>query len=586
MILVISDEKKHVLETVLNHIDKVTVSKTYEPCSMCFVSKSPNTNITAPTYLYIETDPAASDMDALLYNPLTVFTNYKHILLPDCFKASKSYLETRYPNVPITVIQPVFTPFPNKVFEGVRPKTEKVNIVIRAKNDTFFNNSWRQLCIAEHAFHSNPELINDVYLFNAPKNKCAIEMYENLEIFKQKKLRTFIDFEPAQIVQHFNLQEHRTVYLMNSVAETFDPLALYCLQNQIGVVHTSPYLRSYNLGVYYESYDLDKAISAIKAFSTSDISCKEINNLLHKLKDTTEISNLVKSFTTQIKALYSTIFHPEDISIPLVIGYDNTLDQDENTKFFIETMKTNDWEYALLSVSAKWNGFEDKLLAVKRFLDTLPTDKVVVISDTRDVVCCRTSKHFLQAFSSKKKDISVSMELFCFNEFDADAERGNCVPLTKYWLETKPSVKPLRKFVNAGLICGRAGALRKFYTYAVNKGYLDDQIVLGRYINEYPTEIFADTEAELLHTTIFGLNAGLRSLEHQRQDSPTFAELFGRSAFFLHMPGLANEGSKTVYKFVKSMLLLGASDKTIHYKNYPDCDYYGRFVNGQRLEEN
>lgn len=589
-ILVLSKEKKHPFQTILSNLGTVLLSDKSDACDICITSTPPTVEQLkslgkTPILYYIDSDPISQDIDAFLYSPTNTNVSYTCILLPEIYINSKSYLETRYPNVPIKVINPLLIPYPNKLYEGKREETQKINICIRASNESFYNNSWRQLCIAEHMFHTHPELINDIYLFNAPSNKCAIDMFESLDIFKKKKLRNFIDFEFHQIVQHFNRQNQRTVYLTNSVSDKFDPLALYFLQNQAGVVHTSDYLRLNNLGKFYNSYDIDTAVKLIAGYAKDSFEEQKAIDFCKKFSNTQVLLDTVKSFSIPaLKCVTSKSYNPKDISIPLAIGYDNNPSND-NCKYFVNTLTNNNWEHAIISVSDSWNGLTDKILGMKLFLDTLSDDKVIVISDTRDVVCCRTSKQFIQGFKSKQKDFIVSMELFCFNKFEANEPRGNCVPLTQYWNVNKRDIRPLRKFVNSGLLCGKVSALKRFYTWVLEKGETNDQLALGKFMNVFPELVYADIDAELLHSSLSGINGGVLLLAQQKQDSPTFAELFGRGSFFLHIPGQTNEttGQNAIYKYIKTMLDAGASEKAIHYKDYPDVDFNGNFVDGSKL---
>jgi hypothetical protein len=475
------------------------------------------------------------------------------------------------------------TPYPNKVSSAPRDPSQKLNLCIRSSNKSFAENSWRQLCIAEHFFAKHKDLLHEVYLFNVPTNKCAIDMYENLEIFKQKKLRTFIDFESAQIVQHFNLQSFRSVYLMNAVADAFDPLALYSLQNQIGVVHSSEQLKNLALGKFYETHDIEGATTLLKTYLNADLGeqQKVANEYCKKLSNTLDVTSFASQ--TTVKSVVSATYNPRDISKPLLIGYDNSLSKHENCRAFVDTLDKNDWEYAIISISDEWKGFTDKLLGYKLFLDTLPDDKIVVLSDTRDVFCCRASKHFLQGFKSKKSDFIACMEILCGGKTEADKPRGNCVPLTAYWKHTHREYKPLRKFVNSGLISGKVSTIKKFFAWAVKEEYTDDQVALGWYMNDFPKEVYADDTAELFHTSLFAHQGGLLDPVTQKQDSPTFAELCGRSAFFLHLPACAPSAQNVMSKYVKTILDMGSSAKTIHPKDFPEVDYDGNFVNGSKL---
>jgi hypothetical protein len=67
-------------------------------------------------------------------------------------------------------------------------------------------------------------------------------------------------------------------------------------------------------------------------------------------------------------------------------------------------------------------------------------------------------------------------------------------------------------------------------------------------MNKFPEKVIADVDATLLHTCGSGVNAGLQSIDRQSFDAPSIAELSGRKAFFLHIPGISNiKGQQTYY---------------------------------------
>jgi len=246
------------------------------------------------------------------------------------------------------------------------------------------------------------------------------------------------------------------------------------------------------------------------------------------------------------------------MNTPMVVTYDNA--PTEITHFFLKTMESQKWTCALIGEGEQWLGFRSKLVGYKQFLNTLPDEKLVVLSDARDVVCVRSPTAFYEGFSSFQKDIVVSMELLCCGKFDVDEsfKGSQCIPLTQYWKHHGIAKLPDRKFVNSGLIAGRAIHLRHFLGWALDNLFKDDQFALGCYMNTFPERVAADYDALLLHTTTFGVNAAIQSIHIQKHDSPTFAEFFGRGAFFLHIAGLGGKGQIVIYKYVKLMIDEGA----------------------------
>ena len=251
---------------------------------------------------------------------------------------------------------------------------------------------------------------------------------------------------------------------------------------------------------------------------------------------------------------------------PIVISYDN--DPTENTEFYIKTLESQGWKYKLIGQGEVWEGFISKIRGYNNVLKTLPDDQIVVITDARDVLCVRCPKAFLEGYNEFKSDIIVSMELYCGGKLDVneDFRFDQCKPLHSYWRFHKKSPFPARKFVNSGLIAGKVSALRTMFTWIVDGGFTDDQYAVGSYMTTFPDRVAADIDASLLHTTTFAVNAGILSIHIQKHDSPTFAEIYGRGAFFLHIPGLARKGQTgpsgtgqtVVYQALKTLIADGA----------------------------
>lgn len=248
------------------------------------------------------------------------------------------------------------------------------------------------------------------------------------------------------------------------------------------------------------------------------------------------------------------------MSTPLLISYDNA--PTDTTNLFRKTLDSNKWDYKILGEGEKWEGFMTKINAYNNFLKTIDDNRIVIISDARDVVCLRGPKAFTKGFESFNRDMVVSMEIFCGGYYDvpADFRCVQCKPLTEYWKYYSITSLPIRKYVNSGLMAGKASALKHCLSWIIDNKFTDDQLGLGNYMITFPERVAADIDASLLHTTTFGVNAGIQSIHVQKHDSPTFAEFFGRAAFFLHIPGMKGTGQCVIYNYVKTMVNTGASN--------------------------
>lgn len=265
----------------------------------------------------------------------------------------------------------------------------------------------------------------------------------------------------------------------------------------------------------------------------------------------------------------------DDFAKPLLISYDNN--PQKTTFNFIKSLNNNDWEYIFIGKGEKWISFKNKIIGYYNFLKLLPPQKIVILSDARDVFCCRSPNKFRDSYNSIGKKLITSMELFCDGHMDVNELTHiphQCTPLTKYWKYANVVNLPNRKFVNSGLICGTVEQCLHAFEW-INESMLnDDQLALGMYINAFPEKVYLDINAEILHTSGFAVTCGLYKNKIQKEDSPTLAELFGRGAFFLHIPGCANKGQKLVYDCISNLMDLNINDKRLRLPyNYTEPEW-------------
>ncbi len=266
-----------------------------------------------------------------------------------------------------------------------------------------------------------------------------------------------------------------------------------------------------------------------------------------------------------------------NLSRPLVLSFENKPEESDGAKRFVDTLNLEEWDYVVVGKGVKWEGFvKTRAAEYLKFLRLLPEDKIVIVSDARDVLCNRNSRDFINKFKAFNRELVVSMEIYCEGRplieknVENEFERYQCVPIHDYWKHSNLSEKVkrheiFRKFVNAGLICGTAKGLASYYEFCVEGDkFVDDQLALGYYVNTFPERVFCDYEASLLHTSTFGVLAGYSAPEYQNKDAPTFADIFGRGPFFVHIPGIVNIfGQKVLYLSVANLKENLINDKTI-----------------------
>jgi len=223
------------------------------------------------------------------------------------------------------------------------------------------------------------------------------------------------------------------------------------------------------------------------------------------------------------------------------------------------TLRARGWTHLFLGRGTPWRTVFQKVDEYAAAVAELPPHALAVLVDSRDVLCTRgPDANFVAEFLAFDAPIVVSMEMFCdglltrSDDGEDDATRGNsnCADLRRYWRARGAPLsrrQGARQFVNSGLVVGYASALLHYLRWAQagrDRGaFTKDQVALGAYMCEHPAMVAADVDAVLLHTSGGGCYAGRAAPAVQAADSPTMAELHGRTSYFLHVAGIQTVAS-------------------------------------------
>jgi hypothetical protein len=267
-----------------------------------------------------------------------------------------------------------------------------------------------------------------------------------------------------------------------------------------------------------------------------------------------------------------------DINIPLVLSYENDLSSNTNSQVFKKTLDHHKWEHEFIGEGIKWNGFRDKIVGYYDFLtNNLLDNKIVILSDARDVFCLKNSDFFIEQIQPIIEDkIIISTEMFLIGNMDWSEQQikdvlskdpnffWQGVPLHEYWEYHKINSKPFRKYVNAGLIVGKTKNIKKALKWIIDNNFNDDQLGFSKYTNQFPNLVHLDVEANILHTSTAFVNGSLYRHDIQKLDMPTMDELLGFSNYFLHIPGInGSKGQKYIYNIIYSLFNSDIIDKNL-----------------------
>ena len=283
-----------------------------------------------------------------------------------------------------------------------------------------------------------------------------------------------------------------------------------------------------------------------------------------------------------------------DIKLPLVLSYENDLSNNKNAQLFKKTLEKHNWEYKFIGEGIKWNGFRTRTIGYYDFLNNnLPDDKIVILSDARDVFCLKKPNFFIGQIKDIVEDkIIISSEMFLHGQMNWSEEQVSKaiskdpehfwqgVPLNEYWKFHEKNPIPVRKYLNAGLIVGKTKNLKIALKWIIDNNFNDDQLGFYNYTNKFPDLVYLDYEANILHTSTSFVNGSLYDYNIQKLDTPTFHELLGFSNYFLHIPGInGSKGQKYIYDTVYTLFNNNIIDKNMFdiynlKEEYPIKDNY------------
>ncbi len=219
------------------------------------------------------------------------------------------------------------------------------------------------------------------------------------------------------------------------------------------------------------------------------------------------------------------------------------------------SLTNKNWEHCIIGKGVKWEGWTTRSKSYISFLSQLNKDEIVVLCDAFDVLCLKSSDDFLNKFESLNRPIVIGAETACFL---------NCVPPTNWWLTEYGDVHTTSKYkyCNGGLLAGKVQHLITMYQWGLDQKIEDDQMALGRYINQFPENIWLDHEQVLFlndpwGNTNYKFNVYNNSLllNDKRTITP----------FFLHFPGFSGIGSTPIVTIFnpKSMFKIGKNYITV-----------------------
>jgi len=176
-----------------------------------------------------------------------------------------------------------------------------------------------------------------------------------------------------------------------------------------------------------------------------------------------------------------------------------------------------------------WKGFISKIEYFCEGLEGINDDDLVVCSDCYDVIPLRKADEFeVESLKYLERDVKIiaSAEMYCL---------FNCRQMKVWHEKSSLKINEGLKYVNAGLIFGKAKDLRKMWETFLQRRVEDDQIALSQYFDENYDSCFLDSFSDFFQTSASNKYVPRISSNLLSEESKN-----GEGTFFVHIPSLSN----------------------------------------------
>jgi hypothetical protein len=146
------------------------------------------------------------------------------------------------------------------------------------------------------------------------------------------------------------------------------------------------------------------------------------------------------------------------------------------------------YNYEIIGAGIKWESFMTKIKGYYNYISKLDDKKIVCIIDAYDILACDRPENLKEKFLSFQSNIVVGAENTC---------TINCKPLDEHFNKSK-NVKNIYEYVNSGFCIGYAKNMVHMLKYVLDLNIKDDQIGVGKYMNEYYDNICLDGKGSIV----------------------------------------------------------------------------------------
>ncbi len=175
---------------------------------------------------------------------------------------------------------------------------KKLTVLILEPNIGLVKSAWIPIVACEKINRMNPDLIENVFVFNYPSHSSSHGMVAHMSL--GKKLRKFNRLSMSEIMLHFNEDSSFPVFVNNQILTALNYLYYETLYFGWPLVHNSDLLE--DCGYFYPGQDVTKCAEAIMtAYNTHNFFPKSYIEKAHKyLVRNDPLSNENKKIWSQL----------------------------------------------------------------------------------------------------------------------------------------------------------------------------------------------------------------------------------------------------------------------------------------------
>jgi hypothetical protein len=194
-----------------------------------------------------------------------------------------------------------------------------------------------------------------------------------------------------------------------------------------------------------------------------------------------------------------------------------------------------------------WNGFIDKIKAMKEALQTYKSDDIICFIDAYDVLCTASAEKIMKAYTALKAPLVFSTELNCFP------------PHLQGRYNALPNGPTRSKYVNSGGYMGRCDAITEFLNWKPIEEITaicevgGDQTYFAEYYLSNVGKVALDYKQEIFQNMFFVgwselVFVNSRVYNKTLQTSPCFLHFNGQSYGATHTNNIMSDIVKILAK--------------------------------------